>query len=135
MIQVTLKQSTSSKSSNSEDFLSSFIEAFKAMDIPAIERLVDEDVDIKNANVFGDETKWQFLSNLKRRFDFYKACNIHRLELQINKCENCFKGCNIHVFKASHEKSGLSFYFGTDDGKLNIIKQCRFHYPALEIAK
>ena len=102
------------------------------MDIATIESLVDEDVDIKNANVFGDETKWQFLSNLKRRFDFYKECKIDRLELQINKCENCFKGYDIHVFKASHEKSGLSFYFGVDDGKLNIIKQCRFHYPTIE---
>ena len=127
MIQVTFTQSTTSKASNCNSLLTSLIEAFKAMNIPAIERLIDEDVDIKNANVFGDETKWQFLTNLKRRFDFYKSCGIHKLELQIDKCDNCFKGCDVHVFKASHEKSGLPFYFGINDGELSLIKQCRFH--------
>ena len=132
MIQSALKQPPASKAASSDGFLSTILEAFKAMDISTIERLVDEDMVFKNANVIDDETKWQFLTNLKRRFDFYKACKIDRLELQIDKCRNCFKGCNIHVFKTSHEQCGLSFYFGVDEGKLNIIKQCRFHYSANE---
>ena len=80
--------------SKSKRVMDTFIESCKQLDASIFEPLIDED------QMFQDQDKNRFLTELKLRFDSYKARGIEQMELKLATCDGCHKGHITHEFHA-----------------------------------
>ena len=118
MIQVTFKQTIFRKSSNSEDFLLSLIEAFKAMDIFALENLLDDDI------ILGKDSKWDFLSYVRDRFKILRDRGNTFLELRMEKCQRCCYHCDAHFFHGNKTRGWIALVIKMEGNELTDITIC-----------
>jgi hypothetical protein len=127
MIQLTFKKEKTQSAIKTKEVIATFIKACKEMDVLTIESLLDDNVDIKNDKVINNESKWEFLSDLKRKFDLYKTGGAQGMELSMEKCMNCFAGCDIYVFREIKYQGEIALYFDVQEGELKNIQMCRNH--------
>jgi hypothetical protein len=57
------------------------------------------------------------------------------LELHMGKCMNCFKGCDVHVFKEVRYTSEIPLYIDMKDGELKDIRVCYNNKPLSLVEK
>lgn len=99
-------------------WIAKFIQYCRAVDVVAMEVLLDDDV------IINDQSKWEFLSYVRDRFHAIRRSGNQTLELVMDKCVVCHQGCTVHLFKGNSEKDWIAFYINENDGQLKDIVIC-----------
>lgn len=101
-----------------KSWLLNFKQAISNMDISPLELLLDDDI------IINDQTKWEFLSEIRNFFNRVQLNGITELTMSKEKCLKCFHGCPIHLFKGKASNEWIGFYVKEENGVLVDITIC-----------
>lgn len=119
---IQIKFSTVDSITDVEDIFQSWLLNFKQaisnMNISALELLLDDDI------IINDQTKWEFLTEIRNTFNRSKAKGNSELTLKMEKCLKCFYGCPVHSFYGEAKYAEIGFYIKEENGVLVDITIC-----------
>jgi len=122
-IKLTFQQKTFvNQNAKQHSLIQSFIYFCSKMDVSGIESILDDDM------IINEQSKWEFLTYVRDRFNDFKPKGITSLQLSLETCKLCFKGCSIHLFKGNSNRDWIAFYFQKENEILKDIIIC--NYPS-----
>src|SRR5690349_16989939 len=114
-----IKLSNNNLNTSQEKSLSSWMDEFmhscQNMNINEIESLLEDDAFVNN------QSKWEFLSYLRDRFDNMKARGNDFLDFKMERCSVCFHNCKVHLFKGKTKSDWVAFYLDISKSIVNDI--------------
>lgn len=102
----------------SESWVNMFKKSILTINISELEVLLDDDM------IINDQTKWEFLSEIRNFFNRVQLNGNTELTMTKEKCLKCFHGCPVHLFKGKANNEWISFYVKEENGVLVDITIC-----------